>query len=326
MKKLFTENKGNVWFWLFVGIAAILFFAMPMMSRSAGNSGDEDKFQIPQGRFVMDYYRTDGADSTCLQDVVYLSGKNQNWNLKYYGCSFDIVTEWINETFGVEDIATTRHACNALLGWIIILFGGLIAYRIGGWRAGVFAMLLLFFSPRLLGHSFNNPKDIPFAAGVTMFIYYMMMFFRQLTPFERKVESGKKSVAKVVFPEPCFSEKVTRNLSILIIVIASPLLLKTAGVMFTVLILALFVVAMLIKETPKFNPLTLFMLAFSLALAVSNRIGGLIVVGYMGLWGLLWLIHNFKQLKGAVVAKAIAAAIAVCLSGFFAGLILWPLQ
>ena len=46
MKKLFTENKGNVWFWLFVGIAAILFFAMPMMSRSAGNSGDEDKFQI----------------------------------------------------------------------------------------------------------------------------------------------------------------------------------------------------------------------------------------------------------------------------------------
>lgn len=325
MKKFFSENKGNIWFWLFVGIAAILFFAMPLMSRSAGNSGDEDKFQIPQGRFVMDYYRTDGADSTCLQDVVTLNGKTQNWNLKYYGCSFDVVTEWINETLGVDDIARTRHICNAFLGWIIVLFGGLIAYRIGGWRAGVFAMLLLFFSPRLLGHSFNNPKDIPLAAGITMCIYYIMMFFRQLTPVVEEVsEKGKKSVAKAVFPEPAFSEKTTRILSIVLIVLSLPLMFKTAGIGFTLIIVAMWVVTMFIKNTPKFNPLTLAMLALSLAVAVSNRIGGLIVVGYMGLWGLLWLIRYFKQLSGAVVGKAVAAAIAVCLSGFFAGLVLWP--
>jgi GTP pyrophosphokinase len=59
MKKLFSENKQNLWFWLFVGLAALLFFLMPLMSRSAGNSGDEDKFQIPQGRFVMDYFRSE---------------------------------------------------------------------------------------------------------------------------------------------------------------------------------------------------------------------------------------------------------------------------
>lgn len=325
MKKLFSENKGNVWFWLFVGIAAVLFFVMPIMSRTAGNSGDEDKFQIPQGRFVMDYYRSDGADSTCLQDVVTLNGKEQSWNLKYYGCSFDVVTEWINETFGFEDIARTRHACNAFLGWIIVLFGGLIAYRMGGWRAGVLAMLLLFFSPRLLGHSFNNPKDIPLAAGITMFIYYMMMFFRQLTPtLEDVVGKGKKSVVKAVFPEQAFSDKATRVMAIVLLVISLPLLFKTAGVLFTVLIMALFVVAMCIKNTPKFNPLTILMLAFSLALAVSNRIGGLIVVGYMGLWGLLWLIRYGKHVGGATVAKALSTAAAVCLSGFFAGLVLWP--
>ena len=331
MKKLFSENKGNVWFWLFVGIAAILFFAMPMMSRSAGNSGDEDKFQIPQGRFVMDYYRSDGADSTCLQDVVTVHGKTQSWNLKYYGCSFDVVTEWINETLGIEDIARTRHMCNAFLGWIIVLFGGLIAYRIGGWRAGVLAMLLLFFSPRLLGHSFNNPKDIPLAAGVTMFIYYMLMFFKQLTPVERRTESGerraesgKKSVAKAVFPEQAFSDKATLIISIVLLVLLLPLLFVTAGVGFTLLIVILWVVTLLIKNTPKFNPLTLMMLALSLAMAVSNRIGGLIVVGYMGLWGLLWLIRYGKQVGGATVAKALSAAVAVCLSGFFAGLLLWP--
>ena len=324
MKRFFSENKGNVWFWLFVGIAALLFIAMPLMSRRAGNSGDEDKFQIPQGRFVMDYYRSDGADSTCLQDVVTINGKTQSWNLKYYGCSFDVVTEWIGETFGIEDIARTRHACNAFLGWIIVLFGGLIAYRMGGWRAGVLTMLLLFFSPRLLGHSFNNPKDIPLAAGITMFIYYMMMFFRQLTPVEQRSESGKKSAVKVLFPEQAFSDKATRNIAIFLIVAASPLLLKTAGVFFAVLIVALYVIAMCIKKTPKFNPLTLLMLALSLALAVSNRIGGLIVVGYMGLWGLLWLVRYGKQVGGATVAKALSAAAAVCLSGFFAGLLLWP--
>lgn len=325
MKKLFSENKQNLWFWLFVGLAALLFFLMPLMSRSAGNSGDEDKFQIPQGRFVMDYFRSDGADTTCLQDVVTLNGKEQSWNLKYYGCSFDVVTEWINHTFGIEDIARTRHMCNAFLGWLIVLFGGLIAYRMGGWRAGVLAMLLLFFSPRLLGHSFNNPKDIPLAAGVIMSIYYIMMFFRQLTPLSSDNGSAKgKKGSALSYPPQAFSDKLTRNLAIGLFVLASPLIVTTAGIGFTVLIVALFVLTLLIKDTPRFNPLTLVMLALSLALAVSNRIGGLIVVGYMGLWGLLWLIRNGKQVGGATVCKAIAAALTVCLAGFFCSMRLWP--
>ena len=144
MKKFFSENKNNLWFWAFVAIAAILLFAMPLMSKSAGNSGDEDGFQIPQGNFVLNYYKTDGADTTCLQDMVEIDGNKQSWNLKYYGCSFDVLTAWFNDTFGINDIAKSRHIFNSLCGWLIILFGGLIAWRLGGWKAGVFAMLLLF--------------------------------------------------------------------------------------------------------------------------------------------------------------------------------------
>lgn len=326
MKKLFSENKNNIWFWLFLGLAAALFVAMPLMSRSAGNSGDEDKFQIPQGRFVMDYFQSDGADTTCLQDVVTLNGKEQSWNLKYYGCSFDVVTEWINRTFNIDDIARTRHMCNAFLGWLIVLFGGLIAYRMGGWRAGVFAMLLLFLSPRLLGHSFNNPKDIPLAAGVVMTIYYMLMFFRQVSPqlVADAAVKGKKAAIKVVYPEQAYNDKVTRGLAIGLMVLASPLLITSAGIGFTILIVALFVVTILIKSTPKFNPLTLFMLALSLALAVSNRIGGLIAVGYLGMWGLLWVVRYGKHVGGPTIAKVIAAGLLVSLAGFFGGLRLWP--
>lgn len=325
MKKFFSENIHNPLFWIFVAIAIVLLVAMPVMSTSAGNSGDEDKFQIPQGRFVMDYYHSDGKDTTCLQDVVHLNGKDQSWNLKYYGCSFDVVTEWINETFGIEDVARTRHICNSLLGWIIVFFGGLIAFRVAGWRAGIFAMLLLFFSPRLLGHSFNNPKDIPMAAGVMMSIYYIMMFFRQMTPrLEEQTSGGKKKNIKAVFPEQAFSDKTTKILSIVLLVLALPLLLMTAGVLFTIVIVGLFVIVVFSKKAPRFNPLTLFMLAISLALGVSNRIGALIVVGYMGLWGLLWLIRYGRYLEGSTIVKTIIAAIAVCLAGFFSGLLLWP--
>ena len=302
MRKFFESNRSNPWFWAFIVIAAVLLVAMPLMSRSAGNSGDEDKFQIPQGRFVMDYFHSDGTDTTCMKDVVTLNGKEQSWNLKYYGCSFDVVTEWLNETLGIEDIAKTRHICNALMGWLIVLFGGLIAWRIGGWRAGVYAMLLLFFSPRLLGHTWNNPKDIPLAAGVIMSIYYIMMFFRQMTPqpIGDGDGKGKKAMPKVEYTPLPFGDKFVRIADI-------------EAIVFYVL-----------KNTPKFNPLTLLMLALSLAIAVSNRIGGLIVVGYMGLWGLLWLIRNGKRVGAATVGKTILTAIAVCAIGFFAGLLLWP--
>lgn len=325
MKKFFLENKSNVWFWLFIVVAAVLMVAMPLMSLDAGNSGDEDKFQIPQGRFVMDYYSSGGQDTTCLKDVVTLNGKEQNWNLKYYGCSFDVVTEWINRTLEIDDIARTRHVCNSLMGWLIIFFGGLIAYRVGGWRAGLFAMLLLFFSPRLLGHSFNNPKDIPFAAGIVMCIYYIMMFFRQVSPSSTEdTVKGKKQQVKVEYPQLPFSEKTTRIIAIVAMVLAAVVLFPTAGVALALLLLLLMVGAMLIKNTPHFNPLTLFMLALSLALAVSNRIGALIVVGYMGLWGLLWLVRYRRQLKGAVVVKTVIVAVCTCAVGFFAGLLLWP--
>jgi hypothetical protein len=59
---------------------------------------------------------------------------------------------------------TARHVCNALVGAFLMLFVGLLAWLISDWRAGCMALLLIFLSPQIVGQSFNNPKDIPFAA------------------------------------------------------------------------------------------------------------------------------------------------------------------
>lgn len=260
MKQFFLDNKNNVWFWAFIVIVVALLFVMPIMSKSAGNTGDEDGFQIPQGKNVVNYYKTNGQDTTCM---------NFRDNLQFYGSSFDVVTEFINQTFKVEDISKSRHICNALMGWLAILMVGLIAYQFGGARAGVLALLLMFFSPRFLGHSFNNPKDIPFLAGVVASLYGMVLFFKQF---------------------------------------------------------------------PKVKWYTYVILILSIALAISVRIGGLVLFGYFGLLGIVFLIQYIvrynKLSKGKereqalspakAVLKMVVLGIAICVVGFFVGILIWP--
>ncbi|MDR2120909.1 MAG: hypothetical protein LBP64_08585 [Tannerella sp.] len=250
-----THAEHGFWFWAFVGLAAVLFFALPLLSLDAGNSGDEDSYRIPQGNHVLDFYQSGGRDSTGL----YLGSR-------YYGASFDVATAFVNRTLGIEEIHVTRHLFNAFFGWTAILFAGLIACRVGGWRAGVMTMALLFLSPRFLGHAYNNPKDIPFAAAITAGCYFMMRFFGR-------------------FPD---------------------VKIKTA-----------------------------VCLALSIALAVSIRIGGLILFGYFGVFGLIYLADIYfagrKQdpkeavrLLGRRVPRLLLYGFAICVTGYFAGLILWP--
>ena len=276
MKQFWEKNKKNLWFWLFLLFAISAAFVMPLMALDAGNSGDEDGFQVIQGRNVINYFESDGADTTCFTFS----------NLKYYGSSPDVITEYVNRKCGVEDIHVTRHIFNALLGWCAILAVGLIAYMIGGFRAGVFAMLLLFLSPRFLGQSFNNPKDIPFAAAVIMCVYGIFLFLRQF---------------------------------------------------------------------PKVKWYTFVILILSIAFAISVRVGGLILVGYFGLFGFVFLVkilverwktnrkqavpvnqagkkpakkavkkQKFTPSFGKLFIRMLWMGALICVVAYFLGILLWP--
>jgi len=164
-----TESK--IWRWAFFALAALGLVIIVVLAQDAGMSGDEH-FHYEQAENVYNYYKTFGKDSTAA--VV-----TEKYNLPFYGQSVDNFAYFITKTFNIENVYGARHIINSIFGWLAMLFVGLIAYRVAGWRAAVISFILIFLSPRFLGHSFNNLKDLPLATGMVMGVYFMVCFFQE---------------------------------------------------------------------------------------------------------------------------------------------------
>ncbi|MDW8300938.1 MAG: tetratricopeptide repeat protein [Bacteroidia bacterium] len=158
--------------WMRLLFAALCILLLPLMlyvSKDFGQSGDE-WMHYAQAEKVLKYYKE--GDKACLNDPKLL--------LHYYGQSFDVITVWLIKQLKPKDPYALRHFCNALMGFIAIMFTALSAKAIGGWRAGILAFIFIAVTPRFFGHSMNNPKDIPFAAATIFGIFYTIRFIQQL--------------------------------------------------------------------------------------------------------------------------------------------------
>lgn len=253
-KNLWLAMKAEPWKWAFILLAAIALFAMVRMSLDAGASGDELTHQI-HAKAVYDFYATMGEDTTAIA----FSDKN---NLPQYGQVLDNLSYAVARIFNIEDKILVRHIVNSIFGWLILLLGGLLAFRVGGkWRAAVFAIIILFFSPRLLGHSFNNMKDLSLATAMLMGVYYMVVFFQE-------------------FPKP--------------------------------------------------RKRTLIMLAVSIGFAIAVRIGGILLIPYLGLFAIVYLIktYSLKSLLKKPDSKyfwmMFKWGVFVSLGGYILALLFWP--
>lgn len=173
--KRFSFVSVPSWFRLaFVTTAIIMAILLPILSLEAGISGDEEKHYVHAGK-VFNYFATRGEDKAALSDP-----ENK---LNYYGQSFDLITYVVNKIFEVDNIYEVRHILNSITGFLTILFAGLLASLLAGYRAGVITMILFFFAPRFLGHSFNNSLDVPFALGYIFTIYQIIRFLKKLPRF-----------------------------------------------------------------------------------------------------------------------------------------------
>ncbi len=181
----------------FVLISLIGLFFLVGMSKKAGISGDEFT-QYEYSKLTANYY-LDKIGQSIPIDTNLLKGQkmktlasvfqNEGVNtatlvdpeklMHLYGSSFDTFTTILAHFFGTDDIMGFRHFWNAIFGFFIILYSSLIVRRLtkGSWFWGAVAFAILIFTPRLFGESLNNPKDVPFALGYIMSLYYAIKVF-----------------------------------------------------------------------------------------------------------------------------------------------------
>ncbi|MDE6694996.1 MAG: hypothetical protein K2J57_04105, partial [Bacteroidales bacterium] len=188
------------------------------------------------------------------------------YNLPLYGQVVDNFAYAFARWFGICDIMLVRHIINTLCGWLAILFTSLIAFRISGrkYLPAILTFLLFFFSPRFIGHSFNDLKDVNLVTFMAMGLFYMVVF---------------------------------------------------------------------LQDFPKVKVSTMVMLAVSIGLAMAVRVGGLILIAYFGLFGLLrWMLlccrSNADQLggisKGAAFWRLVRYGLLTAVGGYLLCVLLWP--
>lgn len=173
------------WKLAFRVLLGIGFLILALSALNTGINGD-DEYQNDYSEKLVDYYTSFGADTAALNIP--------KGNMHLYGGFFDLVTGLTNSTLGfdVNDSGyhAVRHLFNAFFGWLAMLFIALFVQKLAGYRAAIFAFLLIFLSPRFFGHSLMNPKDIPFAAGYIMAVYYMFLMLRAMPKPDWKLVLG----------------------------------------------------------------------------------------------------------------------------------------
>lgn len=101
-------------------------------------------------------------------------------DLKIYGGLFEMIAWPLCALSPLGDYAT-RHLLNALTGAIGIVGCFKLGLALGGVSGAFWSALLLAATPQYLGHMFNNPKDIPYAAGYAWTLYYILLAYRERT-------------------------------------------------------------------------------------------------------------------------------------------------
>ena len=171
---------------IFWGVSAFILIATIALSQISGINGD-DKMQNEYEQKLIKFYATAGQDTGALN--------LPKTKMQYYGGVFEVLSGITNRILGNDgpDHAgyhKVRHVWTAVFGVTAMVFAGLLASSIGGWLTGILALLFIFLTPSFLGHSLMNPKDIPFATGFIMSLFFTYRLLLQLPNVKRSTYIG----------------------------------------------------------------------------------------------------------------------------------------
>lgn len=116
-----------------------------------GVTWDEDRQRV-YAEMILRWIQTLGRDRDALHFT----------NMYLYGGIFEVPAQLFGSVFPAG-VFEGRHLLNVLVGLSGIWGTFRLGTCLGGSRVGFFAGMFLLFTPLYYGHSFSNPKDIPFA-------------------------------------------------------------------------------------------------------------------------------------------------------------------
>ena len=195
------EKAKFRWLFLILCIASLL--GMTAMSKKAAISGDEFT-QYEYSKLIANYYlepvglgipidtndlkfqrmptltknyATYGSRLATIEDPDRL--------MHVYGSSFDTFTTVLGHWLGISDIMNFRHLWNSIFGFLVAFYAALIARRLtnGNWLVASLTLISVIAMPRFFGEAMNNPKDVPFALGYVMSLYYAIKTFQSWPNF-----------------------------------------------------------------------------------------------------------------------------------------------
>ena len=101
---------------------------------------------------------------------------------EYYGPAFQTVLVLIEKVAAPNDVRKVfllRHLCTFLFFYLgVLAFGTACGIHFKNWWCVLAGALLLVFHPRILAHSFFNPKDVPFLSALAITFLSGLLMFR----------------------------------------------------------------------------------------------------------------------------------------------------
>ena len=159
--------SGNVLDRLALGTLALVAVIVALTFRDYG-LGWDDYTHSQYGELLLAFYTSGFSDRRALSFV----------NLYLYGGGFDMAAALAAKILPF-DLFETRRLVGAAVGILGLAVTWRIARRVGGERAGLFALLLLATCPLYYGHMFINPKDAPFAVAMAIFLLGLVRTLKQ---------------------------------------------------------------------------------------------------------------------------------------------------
>lgn len=133
------------------------------------------------GMSLDELFRFRGGDAKLAYYQSWLTAEPQQPPQDNYPGLFDLPLALVHEC--LPDLGTRSekgHVWSLCFGLLGLLSAWRLTARIGGERAGFWALLLLVAVPRYYGHMFFNPKDIPLAATYVFGVWALVELFAKL--------------------------------------------------------------------------------------------------------------------------------------------------